>query len=70
MEEIKTDEICCPIFKDFAAAWKWFSVGDENHLVLPNVLGIDGKSEWKVNYCPSCGAKIVGKIFKRSDLVG
>jgi len=46
---------CCDAFKKFARSFKWFNLGGR-YLLMP-CLEHSG-ANYRINYCPSCGAEI------------
>jgi hypothetical protein len=67
MAENNNNGLCCKVLPHFLLSWNWMSLDDNGEViyVLPHVSNNGNK--WKVNFCPSCGAKI--KEIKEKDFL-
>ena len=62
----KTTPDCCEVWPRLRDHFAWFEFEDEpNCFVMPS-LGSTG-NYWRVNHCPSCGAKRRAAIWNRND---
>jgi hypothetical protein len=57
---------CCDVWPQIRGRFTWFDFEDEpTASAMPSLLS-DG-AHWRVNYCPSCGAKRRGTIWNRLE---
>lgn len=54
---IEDDNVCCDTLFEMNIRWMRLEDGT---LVLPHLDGLDGKTKYKVIFCPSCGKDITG----------
>ena len=49
-------DICCEPFLNMMDEFQWFITEDGKYLLMPCIN--TGSSNYRVNYCPSCGAHV------------
>jgi hypothetical protein len=57
----KKNKVCCDAFDKMDIKWMHLEDGGK---VLPHIEGKSDTNKYRVNYCPSCGANIIGIIIK------
>jgi hypothetical protein len=56
---------CCKVWPTIRGHFSWFDFEDEPEVsAMPSLLA-DGQY-WRVNFCPSCGAKRRSTIWNRT----
>lgn len=49
---------CCEVFPKLIKNFQWFSYIDDNGKKIYSMPCLSDCDKWRINYCPSCGAKI------------
>ena len=64
---LKETEDCCAVWPDFFPAWKWFGFEHNQDFLAMPYRHLDGQN-WRVNYCPACGAEVRNCIVRRERI--